>query len=166
MSRAKDRALKSAKEARGGGQFLPFRVDVLQSPALASLSPHATKLLMDIASQWRLGHNGDASTAFENVLRSRGWKSKATLHKALKELRASGLIIQTRQGSLHQCSLYALGWLAIDDCSGKLDVDSTTRPLNPWLTISPKVKNDAPSTARVPKQRKNTALGTPSVPSG
>jgi hypothetical protein len=35
MGRAKDLALKAAKEARGGGQFLPFRLDVLRSQALA-----------------------------------------------------------------------------------------------------------------------------------
>tara|TARA_R110001599_G_scaffold159052_2_gene346197 strand:- start:9745 stop:10245 length:501 start_codon:yes stop_codon:yes gene_type:complete len=166
MSRTKDRALKTAKEARDGKPFLPFRLDVLQSPALAALSPIASKLLLDIASQWKLGHNGDASTAFEKVLRSRGWVSKATLYKALKELRSSGLIIQTRQGSLHQCSLYALGWLAIDECGGKLDVNSTTRPLNPWLTISPEAKNVVRSTQGVLMQRKNIALGTRSVPSG
>lgn len=84
MSRAKDRALKAAKEARRGGAFLPFRLDVLRSQALARLSPYAAKLLLDIASQWQLGRNGDASAAFEKVLRARGWRSKATLHNALR----------------------------------------------------------------------------------
>ena len=51
MSRAKDRAWKSAKEARGGG-FLPFLTDVLRSEALRNLSPYATKLLLDLASQF------------------------------------------------------------------------------------------------------------------
>ena len=165
MSRTKDRALKSAKEARGGGNFLPFRVDVLQSPALASLSPYATKLLLDIASQWRLGHNGDASAAFENVLRARGWRSKSTLHKALKELKLSGLVVQTRQGSLHRCSLYALGWLAIDECGGKLDIEPTKRPLNPWLDLSLTIENKTPSTPREPKRMNKADLGTPRVPS-
>lgn len=96
MSRAKDRALKSAKEARGGGGFLPFRMDVLRSEALRNLSPYATKLLLDLASQWRLGRNGDASEAFENVMRARGWRSKSTLHNSLKELCQSGLIVKTR----------------------------------------------------------------------
>jgi len=164
MSRAKDRALKSAKEARGGGAFLPFRVDVLRSQALAGLSPYAAKLLLDIASQWQLGRNGDASTAFEKVLRPRGWRSKATLHNALKELRESGLVVQTRQGSLHQCSLYALGWLAIDDCGGKLDMQPTTRPLNRWLDPIKPLENKTSSTPRVPKPSKITDLGTPRVP--
>lgn len=166
MSRAKERALKTAKEARGGGAFLPFRLDVLRSQALANLSPYAAKLLLDIASQWQLGRNGDASAAFENVLRARGWRSKATLHNALKELRQSGLIVQTRQGSLHQCSLYALGWLAIDECGGKLDMKPTTRPLNNWQDPIKTIESKLPSTPRVPKPTEKADLGTPRVPDG
>lgn len=165
MSRSRDAALKAAKQARGNGAFLPFRVDVLRSPALASLSPYASKLLLDIASQWSMGKNGDASTAFEKVLRVRGWRSKATLHKALKELVASGLIIQTRQGSLHECSLYALGWLAIDDCGSKLDLQRTASPLDHWRNF-PSEKNTSSSTPRVPTARERLHLGTPRVPDG
>ena len=161
MSRSKSSSLKAAKEARGGGHFLALPLAVLRSEALANLSPHASKLLLDIASQWRLGVNGDASAAFEKVLRARGWRSKTTLHKALKELLTSGLIVQTRQGSLHQCSLFGLGWLAIDECGGKLDMQATTRPINNWLDPIKPNKNKAPSTGGVPKPSKNTNLGTP-----
>jgi hypothetical protein len=164
MGRAKERAIKNAKEARGGGPSLPFRIDVLRSQALADLSPHAAKLLLDIASQWHLGRNGDSSVAFENVMRARGWRSKTTLHKALAALRKSGLIIQTRQGSLHQCSLYALGWMAIDDCGGKLDIASTTRPLNDWPSLL--TKNARPSPPRGPTMTKSAVLGPPRVPDG
>lgn len=166
MSRAKDRALKAAKQARGNGAFLPFRLDVLQSPALASLSPYACKLLLDFASQWRLGRNGDASAAFEKVLRARGWRSKATLQKALKELMQSGLIIQTRQGSLHECSLFALGWLAIDECGGKLDIQPTSGPIDSWRDSIKPIVNKSPSTLRVPTSLKKAVLGTPRVPDG
>ena len=163
MSRAKQRALKTAKEARGGGTFMMLPVAVLRSQALASLSSYAAKLLWDIASQWCLGHNGDASAAFEKVMRARGWRSKATLNNALKELRASGLIVLTRQGSLHTCSLYALGWLAINECGGKLDIKETTRPLNLWQDAIKLPKNKTPSTRRVPKPLRNPLLGTPDV---
>lgn len=165
MSRAKERALKAAKEARGGGQFLPVRLDVLQSSALAKLSPYACKLLFDLASQWRLGRNGDASAAFEKVLRPRGWRSKATLQKALYELLDSGLIVKTRQGSLHQCSLFGFAWLAIDECDGKLEISATSKPLNTWLNNA-SVKNKLSSTPAVPKPLKNTNIGTPRVPDG
>ena len=164
MTRTKERALKAAKEARGGGGFLPFRTDVLHSAALRNLSPYATKLLLDFASQWKLGRNGDASAAFEKVMRARGWRSKATLNKALKELRDSGLIVMTRQGSLHQCSLYGLGWLAIDECGGKLDMKATMRPLNGWLDPPKPLENKVPSTPRVPTAMKKGDLGTARVP--
>lgn len=166
MSRTKDRALKTAKQARGNGAFLPFRLDVLRSQALAKLSPYACKLLLDIASQWQLGRNGDASAAFEKVLRARGWRSKATLHKALAELRNSGLIVQTRQGSLHECSLYGLGWLAIDECDGKLDMQPTSRPLDHWADPLKPIANKLPSTRDVPMPTKKVDLGTPRVPDG
>jgi hypothetical protein len=164
MSRLKERALKAAKEARSGGAFLPFPLEVLKCQALANLSPYACKLLLDISCQWKLGKNGDASAAFEKVLRQRGWRSKATLQKAINELLASGLIIKTRQGSLHQCSLYGLGWIAIDECGGKLEVKATTRPINNWLDPIMPMNKKMPSTPHVPKPIKNSDLGTPRVP--
>ena len=164
MSKSNDRALKAAKAARGGGQFLALPVDVLHSGALAKLSPYACKLLLDIASQWRLGHNGDMGASFEKVMRARGWKSKATLSKALKELCESGLINRTRQGGMHQCSLFALGWLAINECGGKLDVKSTSAPLNLWREPIKPLENKLPSTPHVPKPLKKADLGTPNVP--
>ena len=64
-----------------------------------------------------------------------------------------------------KCSLFGLGWLAIDECGGKLEMRPTTCPLNNWLDpIQAKIK--APSTARVPKPIKNTDLGTPHVLDG
>lgn len=165
MTRAKERALKAAKEARGGGGFLPFRTDVLRSEALRNLSPYASKLLLDLASQWQLGRNGDASVAFEKVMRARGWRSKATLYKSLKELRESGLIVLTRQGSLHECSLYGLGWLAIDECGGKLDMKATTRPINGWLDTPKPINKKSASTRREPPSMNKADLSSPHVPS-
>lgn len=166
MGQTSKLALRRAKEARGGGNFLPFRMDVLQSQALADLSPHACKLLLDIASQWRFGHNGDASAAFEKIMRARGWRSKTTLSKALKELCAAGFIILTRQGSLHKCSLYGIGWLAIDGCGGKLDMKATTKPIHDWLAPLKPVKNKLSSPSRVPKPLKKADVGAGGVPDG
>jgi len=166
MSNSRKKALKAAKDARGGGQFLAIPLAVLRSNEMASLSPYAAKLLLDIASQWRLGRNGDSSIAFEKVMRARGWRSKATLNKATKELRESRLAVLTRQGSLHQCSLFGLGWLAIDECDGKLDIQPTARPLHQWAEPIKPIKNNLPSTLRVPKPDKTTRLGTPRVPDG
>lgn len=151
MSRLNKRALRAAAEARGGDNFLPFTMGMLKSEAMARLSPYACKLLLDIASQWKLGHNGDANVAFESTMRARGWKSKATLYKALKEVLESGLIVKTRQGSMHVCSLFGLGWLAIDECDGKLDIAATRGPLYKWAT--PPLKAASSSTPRVPQKQ-------------
>jgi hypothetical protein len=166
MSRRREAALKQAKEARGSGLFCPFTTEMLRSDALTKLSPYACKLLLDIASQWRLGRNGDASIAFEKTLRQRGWRSKATLHKALKELLASGLIVMTRQGGLHCCSLFALGWLAIDECDGKLDVQPTKRPINNWMKPPVLADKKVLSTATVPHRANRTVLGSRGEPEG
>jgi hypothetical protein len=54
------------------------------------------------------------------------------VHKALAELLALGFIEQTRQGGKNQCSLYAVTWLAIDECNGKLYVKPTNVASNLW----------------------------------
>lgn len=59
------------------------------------------------------------------------WSAK-TLHKAKRELLESGLIAVSRQGGKNQCTLYALTFLAIDDCGGKLDIGETSRAPDDW----------------------------------
>jgi hypothetical protein len=65
-----------------------------------------------------------------------GWHSQGSVHKALTELLALGFIEQTRQGGKNQCSLYAVTWLAIDDCKGKLDVNPTRVASNLWKPMN------------------------------
>jgi hypothetical protein len=38
----------------------------------------------------------------------------------------------SRQGGKNQCTLYALTFLAIDDCGGKLDIGETSRAPDDW----------------------------------
>ena len=38
----------------------------------------------------------------------------------------------TRQGRRNHCSLFALGWFAIDHCKGKHDCKETTLLVNGW----------------------------------
>ena len=148
MSKSKKLALKSAKQARGGGGFLPMRSDMLQSDALAKLSPHACKLLLDLCSGWRLGRNGAMAAAWVWA-KARGWKSKETLFRAIAELEASGLIVRTRQGGMHMPNLFALGWLAIDSIPDmQLDHAPTSGPLDYWKPLQ-LGKNATPSTLGV-----------------
>ena len=107
---------------------MPLTMPPMQSEQLANLTPHEAKLLFDIISQWRMGKNGDMCATW-TVMKNRGWRSQETLNNAIKGLMEKGLVIRTRQGSLNKCSLYGLGWIAIDECGGKLDIAPTRGPV-------------------------------------
>ena len=119
--------------------FVMFPWDVLNHETFRTLSPRATKLLIDIAAQYRGNNNGDLSATL-SLMRDRGWNSSDQLDKAKKELVGKDVIRVARQGGLNKCNLYALTWFPIDECNGKLDIASTTTaPVN-WRN-----KNASPS---------------------
>lgn len=155
MSKAGKAALKGAKQKREAGGFVALPFALLRSSEFAALTPHGVKLLIDLLAQYNLRNNGDLSMSFEKTMRPRGWKSKDTLNKARQELVDAGLILLTRQGGLHRCSLYAVTFFSVDDCDGKLDVGATRAPPGGWR------KNAATSTPIVPMSH---PLSTPVVP--
>lgn len=101
------------------------------SAEYAELSPRAVKLLIDLYCQFRGVNNGDFCATFK-VMKQRGWSSNDQLHKALHELLDAGWIVVTRQGGRRVCSLYAVTFLPIDECSGKLDINPTRLPSHSW----------------------------------
>ncbi len=103
--------------------WLPVPLEFLRSRACAELSPHAAKLLLDVlASLGRnASRNGDISLA-PKLMRIRGWSGRETLNAAVRELLEHGLLVQTRQGSRLDCSLYACGLYPLDCDLKKLDV--------------------------------------------
>lgn len=110
-----------------------FRADCKsQTPSPASILSHmAAHLLDNLTAQLNGSNNGDLSAA-PKIMKLYGWSSQGSIHKSLAELLALGFIEQTRQGGKNQCSLYAVTWLAIDDCKGKLDVSSSRVASNLW----------------------------------
>jgi hypothetical protein len=110
-----------------------FRADCKNGiPSPASVLSHmAAHLLDNLTAQFNGTNNGDLSAA-PKIMKLYGWNSQGSLHKALAELLAFGFIEQTRQGGKNQCSLYAVTWLPIDDCKGKLDVSPTKVASNLW----------------------------------
>ena len=108
---------------------MPHRV--LDCEAYTRLSSKGVKLLVDLFAQYRGSNNGDLGMAW-TVMEKRGWHSRDTLTRARKELVDNGFIIKTRQGGRHQCNLYAVTWLAIDDCKGKLDCPPTNVAPGYW----------------------------------
>ncbi|MES9933558.1 MAG: hypothetical protein ABW162_12165 [Candidatus Sedimenticola sp. PURPLELP] len=125
-----------AKGRRESGPFVPLPCSILDHDNFISLTPKATKLLLDMASQLRFAkggpsNNGDISITW-SIMKNRGWKSKETLKNAINELEDYGFIKLTRQGGRNRCSLYAMTWWAINECNGKLDIKETRIPSNEW----------------------------------
>jgi hypothetical protein len=111
------------------------------------LSGSALKVFMMLLYQFRGNNNGDLS-ATAKMARKWGVASDQTLCKALKELQHANLIFQTRVGMFlnpgGRCALYALTWLPVDECKGKLDVGPTSTALRKLS-----LENKLPSTKTV-----------------
>lgn len=105
--------------------------DYFTSREYADLSPRAVKALVDLYTQFRGANNGDLCAAW-TVMSKRGWTSKDQLAKALRELLDGGWITVSRQGGRRIATLYAVTWLPIDRCGGKLDVRADPKPLHSW----------------------------------
>ena len=84
MSRRSERRRK-AKGRASSGSFVSLPHSVLKHPAFATLTPRGTKLLIDLATQYRGKNNGDLSMPLSQM-RSRGWNSSDQLQKAKNEL--------------------------------------------------------------------------------
>ncbi len=131
---------RRAKGRRDSGSFIAMPHAILESETYARLSAPAVKLMLDLYGQYKGSNNGDLAMAW-SMMRKRGWRSKDTLYRARDDLVEKGFVIQTRQGGKHQCSLYAVTWKPIDDCSGKLDCSSTRVALGYWkLGLVPKLE--------------------------
>jgi hypothetical protein len=97
-----------------------------------NLGGNAVRLLVELSRQYNGKNNGNLTAAW-TCMSKRGFKSKETLSKAIKELVAANLIMITRTGYFQnpggRCSLYALAWQPIDECLGKnLELKPTVRP--------------------------------------
>lgn len=122
---------RKAKGRREHGTFWALPHVVLDAPSFLGLRPPAKALLLDLGRQYNGSNNGDLSASW-TLMKRRGWRSKDTLCRALKELTERGLIEKTRQGGRNACNLYALTWLPIDECRGKLDVGPTRVASGLW----------------------------------
>jgi len=115
---------------------------VMNHPDYVGLSFSAKALLLEGARQYNSHNNGAISFSWA-IMKHRGFRSKATLAKATRELLDAGMIQLTREGRFLNpggiCALYALTWHAIDECPGKsLSVGPTrTPPRNFSLTKHP-----------------------------
>lgn len=119
------------KENKINFSFVPAPREILLSGQYADLSAKAIKMLFDLYVQYNGKNNGDFCATW-SVMEKRGWKSRDTLGKALKELEGKGFIEKTRQGGTNRCNFYAVSWLPINECGGKLDCRETRVASNDW----------------------------------
>lgn len=125
------RKLERYKGRRGTDSFLMLPHALIECANWRAMSPYAVKLFIDLYGQYRGTNNGDFTAAWK-IMRPKGWRSKATLQKALRELQWFGMIDLTRQGGLHRPSLYGVTFKPIDECRGKLDVPASRTPSRRW----------------------------------
>lgn len=124
---------EKSKGRRSGGRFAGIPHVVMDHPDYIALCNSARSLLMELSRQYNGHNNGDLSAPF-STMRERGVvKSKTTLAKLLRDLEQRQLLIRTREWRFlnpgGRCALYALTWLAIDECPGKgLEVKPTRSP--------------------------------------
>ena len=88
--------------------------------SIASLPNLAFRVLVVAAAEFNGHNNGDISLA-RPILRQYGVARSGAVQKAIDLLKQRGLLIQTRQGGLGQCSLYALAWESLTERHEKLD---------------------------------------------
>jgi hypothetical protein len=90
------------------------------SGAIASLPNLAFRILVVAAAEFN-GHNNGDINLVRQTLAEYGIARSGGVQKAIGLLKDRGLLIQTRQGGLGQCSLYALAWESLTERHGKLD---------------------------------------------
>ncbi len=94
--------------------FVGIVRSVFDCPAFTALSPHACKLLLELAGQYRGDNNGNLTVAW-SVVSKRGWKSRTTLWRCKSELIEAGFVYVTRIGGFPStCELLALTWFPLD----------------------------------------------------
>lgn len=132
MSRNADRRKLKGRKTEGSFSIWPHACAHHEN--FKKLTPLAKALLFELLGQFRIANNGDLSCHWKRM-KAIGWRSRTTVEKARSELERSGWIVRTFQGSLgNRCNLYAVTWLGIDECKGKLNVPASPVPLGFWKT--------------------------------
>jgi hypothetical protein len=121
-----------AKGRNESGQFAALPHQCLAHVNFTRLSSRAVKMFVDLLYQYNGSNNGDLTAAY-SILQKRGWRSKETIRLATHELLHFGWITLTRQGGLNRTpNLYAVTFNSIDECGGKLDVQSSRTSSGEW----------------------------------
>ena len=112
-------------------KFVNIPTAVINSPEWAELSLVERAFILDLMGSYSGYNNGDLSCAWK-IMRSRGWRSRDTLNRARKATLERGFTMITRHGHRNAATLYAVTFLPIHECKGKLEVNPTRTPPHTW----------------------------------
>ena len=90
---------KFKRNRSDGSRFLLMPFTVLESQAYLTLTGQQTRLLIDIAHQYKGDNNGRLLAAWTYLNEERGWTSKQTIATALEALISRGLLFKTSTGA-------------------------------------------------------------------
>lgn len=115
------KAASKASERRDGKGFVALPHIVIDCPGYRLASHTARSLLVDFARACN-GRNNGAIWLSRSAREAIGWGSESTYRKALADLIACGLVVETRKGGRHLAAWFGLTWLDLDVRDG-LDID-------------------------------------------
>lgn len=123
-----------------GEQYAPLPYPLLRSPAWRSLSGPAVKVWIELRTRYNGGNNGRLTLSLDEAARLLKL-GKATVGRALDELREKGFVVRTRQGQWY--GRLASEWAVTDK-----GVDGVP-PTNAWRQWQPPpaVRASAPAWA-------------------
>jgi hypothetical protein len=122
-----------ARHNKSKGHFAGVPDKVMLHPDYIGLSFSAKTLLFEFALEYR-GKNNGKLCAIYSQLKLRGWKSEATLRKAIKELLDAKLIEVSKVGMYgnggRKPNFYALTWQPVDEIIGfTMDIEPRVIPI-------------------------------------
>jgi hypothetical protein len=116
--------LPTGRSPKSKAQFVRGLFAIYDHPDYISLKPNARALLWDLCRQYNGHNNGDLSLS-ESVMKKWGWYKNALLRNKKALIDNNWIFIsghkKARNGFTY---LYALTWLQINQCDGKLYPES------------------------------------------
>lgn len=114
------RKKKKNKSKYSPSSYFALPHALIDHPDFLSMNWSSQALLIHMCRLYNGFNNGDISIP-HSIMKNKGW-SKSSLEDGKKELLKMNWLVLTRQGHKHQCSLFALSWIPLDECKSKLDI--------------------------------------------
>jgi hypothetical protein len=118
--------------------FMMIPTAVLNSSKFIGLSLKARALLWDIGVEFN-GYNNGHLAATWPMMERRNWKSKQTLHNAIQELIAAGMIDCTRHGCRGVPNLFGFTWIPLNEGKNILEVRTGGAASGRWKDELPAI---------------------------